>query len=282
MSARARLRDLAASGARAAGFDLVRRGFYSPVPDWRALPAEAFARRSPLHGIRFELDDHVEHLRRLAPHLREFAPPPHFRWGNRMYDRVEADVLHAVLRDARPARVIELGSGFSSSIIAAALAANAADGAPARYTVHDPYPRDFVGGLPGLELHRESAADVDPRELAALAEGDVLFIDTSHAVKAGSEVNHLLLDVLPTLAAGVLVHVHDVFLPYEYPRSFFEKGNFWSEQYLLQALLVENPRWEVLLPLWALVRERPAAVAELVPSYRPGCGPAAFWLRRSA
>ena len=98
---------------------------------------------------------------------------------------------------------------------------------------------------------------------------DILFIDTTHTVKIGSDVNRLMLEVLPTLRPGVLVHVHDIFLPYEYPRGFFESQCCWQEQYLLQALLAENPNFEVLLPAAAIARERPELISALMPWPRP-------------
>ena len=267
--------------ARALGQDLVPRDFYSPVPAWEELPDDLFERRSPLRGIDFDLDSHLAFLQALHPFLAEFEPPPGFTWDNGMYGPVEADVLHAMVRYHKPSRVIELGSGFSSLIIAAAAQRNATEGNPVRYTVHDPFARDFVRERLGASaLRSESAVDVPLDELSTLVAGDVLFIDTTHTVKLGSEVNHLILDVLPTIGPGVLVHVHDIFLPYEYPRAFPERMFYWAEQYLLQAFLTQNSAWEVVLPLNALVRERQGDVAQLVPSFRPGAGPGAFWIRR--
>jgi hypothetical protein len=131
-----------------------------------------------------------------------------------------------------------------------------------------------------LELNVVSATDVPLAEFEALGEHDVLFVDTTHTVKLGSDVNRIILDVLPELAPGVLVHFHDVFLPYEYPRTFLERRLYWNEQYLLQAFLAQNPAWEIVLPLHALVRERPEPLSTLVASFHPGSGPSAFWIRR--
>jgi Methyltransferase domain len=213
--------------------------------------------------------------------LGEFEPPPGFVWDNPMYGPVEADVLYAVVRHHHPRRVIELGSGFSSLIIAAALRRNADDGHHGSYTAYDPYARDFVRrGVDALALEPVSATDVSLSELEALEQGDLVFIDTTHIVKVGSEVNRLILDVLPALTAGVLIHIHDIFLPYEYPKQFFEKGLYFNEQYLLQAFIAENPHWEILAPLYALARDRPQELARLVGSFTPGVGPGAFWIRR--
>jgi hypothetical protein len=272
--------------ARAAGIDVVSRNFYSPVPAWQELRREAFERRGPLHGIEFDLDVHAAFLTELAPFLREFESPPGFMWDNHMYGPVDADVLYAMVRHLRPQRVIELGSGFSSLIIAHAIRQNQEEaeggrGEPVQYTAWDPYARDFIErGVSGLELKRTSALDVPAAEFERLASGDILFIDTTHTVKLGSEVNRLILDVLPLLRPGVFVHIHDIFLPYEYPRSFFERRMYWNEQYLLQAFLCQNSAWEVSVPLHALAREQPATLRALVRSYRPDAEPGAFWMRR--
>jgi hypothetical protein len=267
--------------ARVAGQDVVAHNFYSPIPALEDLPADVFDRRSPLRGIELDLDGPLDYLNELAPGLAEFQPPAHFVWDNRRYGAVEADVLHAIVRYERPRRIIELGSGFSSLVIAAAARRNAAEGHPVEFATYDPFPRDFIrGGIEGMELNAVSATDIALAEFEALAEHDVLFVDTTHTVKLGSDVNRIILDVLPELATGVLVHFHDVFLPYEYPRAFLERRLYWSEQYLLQAFLAQNPAWEIVLPLHALVRERPETLSTLVGSFHPGSGPSAFWIRR--
>ena len=273
--------DLVQRLARASGVDVVRRNFYSPVPDVERLPKATFARRSPMSGIELDLDASVSYLHDLKPLLNEFEPPAGFVWENPMYARVEADVLYAIVRHHHPTRVIELGSGFSSLIIAAAVRRNADEGHPSTYSAYDPFARDFVRrGVDGLTLSPVSAMDVPLSEFEALGEGDLLFVDTTHTVKVGSEVNRVILDVLPVLAGGVLVHIHDIFLPYEYPREFFEKRLYWNEQYLLQAFLAENAEWKILAPLYALTRDRAEDIARLVRSFGPGAGPGAFWIRR--
>ena len=261
--------------------DIVAHNYYSPVPAWEDLPPDVFERCSALAGIRFDVEAQLAFLHELEPFLTEFDLPPGFMWDNRTYGRVEADVLYAIVRSQRPRRIIELGSGFSSLVIAAAVRRNIADGSDVAYTAYDPYARDFIrGGVEPLSLQQESALDVPVETFEALRAGDVLFVDTTHTVKLASEVNHVMLEVLPTLAPGVVVHVHDVFLPYEYPKGFFEKRLFWAEQYLLQAFLSQNPYWEILLPLYSLTHDRPAEVAKLVRSFQPGAGPGAFWMRR--
>jgi Methyltransferase domain len=261
----------------------VARNYYSPVPAWGDLSDEVFTRRSSLTGIPYDEDAHVRFLQRLKPYLAEFEPPSGYVWDNGMYERIESDVLYAMVRHVRPKRIIELGSGYSTLIIADAVRRNESDESPCKYSVFDPFARNFVRArATELDLREDSAADVPLEVFRELGESDILFVDTTHTVKLGSEVNYIILDVLPTLAQGVFVHIHDVFLPYEYPRGFFEHRNYWAEQYLLQAFLTNNQSWEVALPLAALTKDRPNDVAGVVPSFRAGVGPGAFWIRRVA
>jgi hypothetical protein len=219
--------------------------------------------------------------------MAEFAPVEHpagpeYARGTESYPLLDATLLYAVVRRLRPRRVIELGSGASTLITAQALAANAADGSPAELEVYDPYPGVVSDGLRGFtRLHRTRAQDVPLDAFAQLGDGDVLFVDTTHTVKLGSDVNFIVLEVLPRLAAGVTVHFHDIFLPYEYPRRWLEDyALYWSEQYLLQAFLSLNRDYEVLLATAALVRDRPSELRALLPAgVEPAAG-ASFWIRR--
>ena len=275
--------QLVRRAAQAGGFDVLRRNFYSPIPQLEDLPRDTFQRRNPLPGIDWDMDRYTALLEELAPLMAEFEAPPHFTWDNGMYGPVESEVLYALVRREKPARILELGSGYSSLIIAAACRRNAAEGQPSHYVAFDPHPRAFVEqGIDGMDsIESLAATDVPQEQFDALRTGDVLFIDTTHTVKIAGDVNRLLLEVLPTLPPGVLVHVHDIFLPYEYPREFIDQQCIWQEQYLLQALLSENRNFEIVFPAHAVGRERPDQVRELVPGHEGPIGPGAFWLRRT-
>jgi len=271
----------ARAGAGALGQDLVKREFYSPVPHPEELPAEVFERRSPLRGIDFALEPQLSLVRGLAPHIEELSLPAGF-FENIMYKPVETELLYALLRRRRPGRVIELGSGYSSLVIGAACRRNAEDGDPARYVAYDPYPQQFVSaGVDGLtELRSIPASEAPVEDFERLEQGDVLFVDSTHTVKLGSEVNHIVLNVLPSLSPGVMVHFHDIFLPYEYPREYSDAGLYFAEQYLVHAFLACNPEYAVRLATYGLARDCPAEIASIVPSLDPGEPPTALWIER--
>jgi predicted O-methyltransferase YrrM len=274
------------------GFFLVRADYYSPVPDIEALPEGFWTQPRELLGVDLELDAQRAFLEQeLAPYIAEFAAggaPTDFHSGNGLYDSVDAELLYAIVRHRRPRHVIELGSGMSTLVLGAALARNRADGVNANYRAFDPYPRpaleEAVGRTAILERRRSEELGLEP--FAALEPGDILFVDTTHTVKAGNDVLHIVLDVLPSLAPGVLVHFHDIFLPWEYPRRWLvEDEYYWAEQYLLHAFLMFNERYRVLLSAHALTRAFPDTVRRLIPSFSPegpgGCA-GAFWLVRSS
>jgi methyltransferase family protein len=271
------------------GLQVVVKSFYSPIPDLQAIPDSTWERESDLAGIHFDLEQQLGYLDDLAPYLHEFRPPEQpngdsdaYFLENGSYGRVDADVLYATVRASKPKRIVELGSGYTTLVAAQACLENEREGATVEYRAFDPYPGVARPDLPGLTELVSTPAEELPTELfAELGEDDMLIVDTTHTVKTGGDVNHVVLDVLPRLRGGVRVHFHDIFLPWEYPRKWVEDyGLYWAEQYLLQAFLSLNEEFEILYALYALARRRPDDLRELVPSWRDGAVPGAFWIRR--
>jgi predicted O-methyltransferase YrrM len=267
------------------GFQLVYASYDSPIPDVSALEPAFFDRPDPMRGIEFDVGAQMTFVEQeLAEYCREFAPPisaaqagPHrYYLRNGTYESVDAELLHAMVRRFRPRRVVELGSGYSTLIVREALARG---GEPeSRLHTYDPYPSSLLrSDWPVTSL---AVQDIGDDVFAELEAGDLLFVDTSHTVKAGGDVNRIVLDLLPLLAPGVIVHFHDIFLPYPYSRAHLEDAHFWSEQYLLQAFLTGNESWEVLVGAQAVARAHPSRLAAAVPTFAPGVSPGAFWIRR--
>jgi hypothetical protein len=273
-------------------YDIVERNFYSPVPNLDLLPEDIWERRSRLGGVDLRTEQAIELIEgELAPFIAEMdvaidgpAPPGTFFLRNENYESVDAELLYAFVRARKPRRVVELGSGFTTLLIGEAARRNLAEGATIEHLAFDPFPRAQILGEqppPPTVFEPLPATEVPLNRLEELEAGDILFVDTTHTVKLGSDVNHIILDVLPALAPGVLVHFHDIFLPFEYPRVWFEKMDyFWAEQYLLQAFLAFNDSFEVVIPAGAVAREHAERLDAVVPSFTPGRRPGAFWLTR--
>jgi hypothetical protein len=279
--------SVAKRAANVAGFDLTRKHFYSPIPG--SLDDRVWGSRSPMYGVDMDLDRQLRWVEAItAPYRTEFQPPIPmtgdytYRYRNGFFEAGDADVLFGMLRSTQPKRVVEFGSGHSTSVIQYALARNSIDGAPCVHEVYDPFAPDYLTkGLVPSKVHGLAAENVGDQVFRDLGAGDVLFVDTSHTVRIGGDVIRIVCEGLPLLSPGVVVHFHDIFLPYQYPRAWFEENeNYWAEQYLLQAFLAFNDDFEVLAGLQALARDRPVELRSLLPALRADSRPSSCWLRR--
>ena len=281
------------TSSRAGRFDIVRRDYYSPIPDLDAAAPTTYglgaARSGGWTSQRPRAIEFVE--RELAPHIAELDVPEQdpgapgaFFLSNQGFESVDAELLYAMVRAMRPQRVIELGSGYTTLLINLACRRNLTDGVATAHEVFDPYPRPHILGdaLPApTTLEPVSATDVSLDVFSGLAGGDILFVDTTHTVKLASDVNFIILDVLPVLAPGVIIHFHDIFLPWEYPRQWFtDQRWYWAEQYLLQAFLAYNSDFEIIVPAHALARDQRERLAAVIPSFSERTAPGSLWLRR--
>jgi Methyltransferase domain len=275
--------------ARRLGYHLVRADYYSPIPDLDALPPVLWSDPAPMPGVAFDLDAQLRYVvDELGPLMAEQGATPDppgpggYHYRNQFFNALDADVLYATVRRLRPPRVFEVGSGFSTLVIENAAARNRAEGDPLRHVVLDPFPSPVLEPVHDrLEVYATAAQEIPRNRFDELSNGDLLFIDSTHTVKPGSDVVHLLLGVVPTLPPGVVVHVHDFFRPFEYPTVLMDQfGVYWQEHHLLQALLVGNPQLEILCANHALARLHREQVREVVPGLEPEMEPSSLWLRR--
>lgn len=269
--------------------------FYSPVVDTveaDARSAQLWPEHPQTPGIDYDDASHrtilAEWFPRFMPAfdypelLEETAELDRFYVRNSQYSWLDCRALFVLLQAWRPRRLLEVGSGFSTLL--------AADvnrrflGGSCEITCIEPYPRPFLArGIAGVhELVQQCAQDVPMARYTSLQAGDVLFIDSSHVAKTGSDVNFLLLDVLPRLAPGVRVHIHDVFLPYEYPRAWvIDDNRSWNEQYIVRALLTHSRAWRVVFgSSYAAGALQPLVAAALAHPKGHVLGGGSLWLER--
>ncbi|HEV7413162.1 MAG TPA: class I SAM-dependent methyltransferase [Casimicrobiaceae bacterium] len=267
--------------------------FYSPVVDPDRLePARVWPQHPAVHGIDFNDESHAEILTRDFPRFHPLYDYPDegletptlntFFTNNSQFSWLDSRALFVLLQAWSPRRVIEVGSGFSSLLIADVNRRRLDCGVDV--TCIEPYPRSFLRNrVSGLSrLIEAKVQDVPMAEFARLQAGDVLFIDSSHVAKTGSDVNFLYFEVLPQLAAGVNIHVHDVFLPHDYPRDWvLNENRSWNEQYLLRALLMYSGAFRVVFgcsyAFWRFPELVKTALA--FPDGRAFAG-GSFWMRR--
>ncbi|NOE26080.1 class I SAM-dependent methyltransferase [Ruegeria sp. HKCCD6157] len=181
-----------------------------------------------------------------------------YRTGNGYYDSPDADALYLMIRRFQPKRVIEVGCGNSTRVTRQAIIDGNLD---TTITAVDPYPRADIAHVVD-RFEQKRLEETDPALFAELEAGDILFIDSSHVVRMSNDVAHLFCRIIPSLNPGVVIHVHDVFLPYEYPKRFFYDCPGWGEQYVLHSLL-QSGAYSMLWPGYYLQQDRPDAVAAL-------------------
>jgi hypothetical protein len=187
------------------------------------------------------------------------APPGRFDRANTFYGTPDAEVLYLMIRSLAPKRIVEVGSGNSTRIIRQAIF----DGQlKVNHVAVDPEPRADISGFTDRILRQRYEETDVSEELYALDVNDVLFIDSSHLVHVANDVTKLFCNAIPALRPGVAVHVHDVFLPFDYPEPFCTDYPGWGEQYLLQVMLAARPR-EILWPGYYVQKLRPELRKEL-------------------
>jgi predicted O-methyltransferase YrrM len=198
-------------------------------------------------------------IERAAARFAHFATVPAggeaFSLHNYYYTTPDAEVLYAIVQLHRPRLVVEVGSGNSTLLFRQAITDA---GSPTRLVSIDPEPRRNVARHADVCVREQVEKTRSLDWFAQLRADDILFIDSSHEIQSGNDVLFLFLKVLPTLAPGVIVHIHDIFLPYEYPRDWVVRERWnWGEQYLVQAMLQGSREFEVLWAGHYLQRTKP-------------------------
>ncbi|HEU0274440.1 MAG TPA: class I SAM-dependent methyltransferase [Candidatus Udaeobacter sp.] len=281
------------------GFHVTPVHFYQPIPDTRTLSKALWDRPSELAGIDMNDAEQLDLLRTHFPKFRDeyeqFPTKPTgetigFHFNNRLFDGTDALVAYCMVRKFQPRLMIEIGSGMSSLLLTEAARRNGSS----NLICIDPFPGEFVRkGFPGLRaLIEQKVQDINLEFFSQLESADVLFIDSSHTVKIGGDVNYLFLEILPRLKPGVIIHVHDIFLPFEYRRDWvMDEFRFWAEQYLLQAFLTFNSEFEVLMANRYLEHKYPEELKAAFPTLErlaPSIPNAvkwiggSFWIRRKS
>lgn len=275
------------------GWHVVPVNYYSPLVDIRELTKtkDRWAKPSPMLGIRVDLDEQLRALREVVgPFVGEVLGGKVYTAARDMgygpgYGYVEAQALHGVIRHFKPPRIIEVGSGVSTACAVRASEMNAAGGAgsgdrllpqaaptsrgASAITCIEPYPSARLKADGRVTLIEQSVQAVPVETFAALDAGDLLFIDSSHICKTGSDVNYLYLEVLPVLKPGVLVHVHDVYFPFDHQPVTLTQFYTHNETAVLRAYMTHNPHIEIVFCLSHLFHQRQAELKSVFSELDP-------------
>lgn len=272
--------------------------FYSPIPDiddvrGRDGPADRSA--AAVTGVDLNEEGQVRLCREFGETYGEMPFPEgpradcRYHLDNEWFAYGDGIVLYSMMRRFAPARVVEVGSGFSSAAMLEV--DDRFFGGATRLTFIDPYPERLRGLLGAADPGRcriieapVQEAPIDP--FAELAAGDLLFIDSSHVAKSGSDLLHLVFTVLPALPSGVLVHFHDILWPFEYPELWYRQGRAWNEAFFVRALLQDSAAYEIVLFnsfMEAVHRDLLSEVLPLAlgrPSAATTPGNSSLWIRK--
>lgn len=257
------------------GLHILPVHYYTPIPN-----DSDTSRRRPtrLAGIQLDIAGGAQRARELLSRYQEgiarlLSGANGFNPNNAGFHPLDAALLYASVREAKPKRVIEIGSGMSSFAIDAAIRDGSLE---TRFSCIEPFLPDYLrNGAIKAEIIEKPLQDVPLAKFQELESGDILFIDSTHVVRFDSDVIYEILEIMPTLAPGVILHVHDIFLPDDYPEAWLRTFRFfWNEQYMLQAFLSMNPNFKIEIPVHAIKDQLDFVSSSDVE-------PASFWMRRT-
>ncbi|MEM9772999.1 MAG: class I SAM-dependent methyltransferase [Chloroflexota bacterium] len=222
-------------------------------------------------------------IKSIAIYAEEFNPPlekaegttNQFYWKNPAFSYADAMAYYCILRHFKPTRLFEIGSGYSTLVANQALLANG----KGNIMMIEPYPMDFLKSLETVDqIIEKFAQDIPVTDFVDLVESaDVWFIDSTHTVKIGSDCLYIYLKVMPNITKEILVHTHDVYLPYGMPqKSALERHIYWTEQYLLYAYMLDNPKVDIKFSSIYAKRTMPESTKSLMQNKYHGGG-ASIW-----
>ena len=263
--------------------------YYEPLPDFRSITREQINRRREYGSLNFNWDAQLKLLNQLTPFAEELrdldgSSPNGFDFRNGYFGGFDSVVYYCVIRHLKPRRIIEVGGGYSTRIAQLALARNRTHGSEGKLICIEPNPEPRLPyAQSGFDLIQKPVQEVKLDLFSSLEANDILFIDSTHTVKFGSDVCYEFLDILPSLSPEVWVHVHDIFFPYDYPPEWLlEKRLALNEQYLLEAFLAFNDEFKVQLCNRWICLDHPDVAAQLwqTDGSESSC-PSSFWMKRS-
>jgi predicted O-methyltransferase YrrM len=256
--------------------------YYEPQFNFENLKKELDEKRN-LPGINFDITQQLFLLEKinykeelLNLNLEIGSPNTNFKIDNNFFERGDAEIYYSMIRYYKPKKIIEIGSGFSTLI---ALEANKKNNSNSTITCIEPYENSWLEKL-DINLIRKKIEQIDFKNEINLESNDILFIDSSHIIRPEGDVLKIFHEILPILNKGVIIHVHDIFTPFNYPSAWIKKENrFWNEQYLLESLLDNSKRYSVLCSLNYLKNEKYNELSKICPYLKKNSMPGSFYIK---
>lgn len=250
--------------------------FDSPIPITHELKPDIFEKIYRCKGVDWNLDEQLNYLSTIFPGYRsEFTPRP-----NTGLSLMDAFVLYAMVREKKPKLMIEIGAGESTKISLEAIDANKKEGYDCKLYSIDPYPYDYLREIDreDFQLIEKKVQDVD---ISFFADADLLFIDSTHVCKIGSDVNYEILEIIPNLRPGVPIHWHDIVMPNNYWEYWIRESNmFWNESYMVHAFMLFNDSFKTIWAARYMQLNHSEKIAEQFPYFKPNHKLSSFWIER--
>lgn len=264
--------------------------FYSPYPDLKDIKKRAMSlfnqEKRVIPGIDIREKQQLALLSKLGkhgkklPHTSKKTKNLRYYFGMHAFSYTDATVLFCIMNEFKPKHIIEIGSGYSSAMMLDTnelFFDNKID-----LTFIEPYPElllSFTRPQDSFTLIDKPLHKVGNKVFERLEAGDILFIDSTHVSKIGSDVNQLFFEILPLLAKGVIIHIHDVFYPFEYPKKWIEEQRAWNEDYMLRAFLYNNNEFEIMFFNHFMNIHHKKSLEKALPTTKKNAG-GSIWLRK--
>jgi len=277
------------------GYYLLRKHYFLPIPEESEILSQ---KESALMGIDMNESTAFDLLENIFnKYKKEFNSFPvnktdniyQYYLLNGSFMAIDGNVYYSFIRHLKPNKIVEIGSGNSTLLAAQAILRNIEEsGKKSELFCIEPYPGNTLQkAFPDLiNLIKEPVQNIKLEFFESLGENDILFIDSTHVLKSGGDVWYEYCEILPRLKSGVYVHSHDISLPKPYPKIYFDNQLFWNEQYVLQAFLTYNSKFEVVWGGNYLVCKYPEKICsafspeyDLMRAQYPSSEPTSFWLR---
>ncbi len=274
------------------GYTIIADHFYQPIPNNKELLIYNKKER-PLTSIQWNIENQIEFSRHiLSQYSDEYNDPgviSSYGYSENKSGLLSGDTefLYSMIRYKKPRIVIEVGTGGSTAIMIAALKKNFCETQQkTKFISIDPYPKKILSSIKKksnnfmeFSLIEKMVQDVDLSVFESLVENDILFVDSSHVFKQGSDVEFEFLSLYPILRKGVIVHIHDIFFPFDYPLKWNITNNrFWNEQYFLETFLQFNSKFEIVASLSMVSYYNNEIFSDNIKAFHKEHTPGSFWM----
>lgn len=262
--------------------------FYSPIVNKEDVLSKAdvlYQKKEAFNGINLSVKEQLKLVQSFKEFISPFTETPslQFRYfyKNNYYSYSDGLILYGMLSTFQPSKVIEIGSGYSSALMLDFQELNS--DVETELIFIEPFPENRLNRLikskDRIKLYQNFVQDIPLELFENLSENDILFIDSSHVSKAGSDLNHVLFNILPVLKSGVIIHFHDITYPFEYPIEWIKEGRSWNEIYLIRAFLMHNSAYEISLFTSYLNQYYSKELNEINPFFAIENG-SSFWIKK--